>query len=350
MTDPPVTFLFPGGERALDGIEVDRDWTFFGSGLRAWIAQTYLRLRAAGHRVDIASRPPERGIVVYHPDYLDSEGSADLFGQAGTVTVGVRADRRPQDRADFEVLQNSCFADGLRQHFMTHWSQPGLVPRDPDRGSRLRTLAFKGHDLELHPDLRSERWQRFCERRGFRWVVDAASFQGPSVGYDTVQWNDYREVDLVIALRPRERALSMATPATKLYNAWTAGVPAALGPERAYRELRRSSLDYVEVDAIDGVVEAIDGLSTDGARYRAMVDNGLERSREFSCDRTVARWAELLFETVPRLAAHPRVRARRRVPAAGLVLARKIRERLIGARARWQLRLSPVGPALPTEE
>ncbi len=339
MGSLPVVFLFPEGEAGLAGIDVDRDWRFFGSGLRAWVAQTYLRLREAGHPVSVAPDAPSEGLVVYHPDYCGPGGRAGLRGLGRRITVAIRADRRPQDGADFEIVQNGCFADGRRIHFRPHWPQPGLIPRDDARGTRLESIAFKGHDLELHADLGGEKWLGFLAGAELDWIVDAAPYKGPSVDYSVVHWNDYREVDLVLALRPRDRALSMGTPATKLQNAWAAGVPALLGPELAYRELRRSELDYIEVAGAGDAIEAVRFLRDHPSTYRAMVENGRARFEELAIPRLVEGWAALLFETIPAAAATRRARLRRRVPGLALTSSRRVRERALGALARLRLRL-----------
>lgn len=125
-------------------------------------------------------------------------------------------------------------------------------------------------------------------------------------------WHDYRDCDVAIAFRPpprrkHERRGYTAKPATKLYNAWHAGVPAILGPEYAYRELRRTDLDYLEITNPGEARGAIRTLRENAVLYSAMVENGRERAREFTVDRILARWAEVLFDQIPERAAQRRV-------------------------------------------
>jgi hypothetical protein len=128
-------------------------------------------------------------------------------------------------------------------------------------------------------------------------------------------------------VRPPERKLRRSKPATKLVNAWQAGVPALLGPEQAFQELRRSELDYLEVASVAEAREAVLQLRRDPGLYRAMVENGLRRGEEFAPEALVPRWAGLLFETIPALAER-RSRLVRRLPlparAAGRWLARTV--------------------------
>jgi len=65
-----------------------------------------------------------------------------------------------------------------------------------------------------------------------------------------IDWPDFREADLILAVRPGDRRRATNKPASKLVNAWLAGVPALLGPEVAYRELRRSELEWFYQDPL----------------------------------------------------------------------------------------------------
>jgi hypothetical protein len=116
-------------------------------------------------------------------------------------------------------------------------------------------------------------------------------------------------------------------PASKLTNAWAAGVPAILSPELPYRELRRSSLDYLEARSGAEALEAIDRLVSDPALYSAMVANGLERAREFHSDCLTGRWAEALWQTVPGTTGTARQRLAARVRGYR-ALARRARRKL----------------------
>jgi hypothetical protein len=126
----------------------------------------------------------------------------------------------------------------------------------------------------------------------------------------------------VVALRPPDRRLHTGKPATKLINAWRAGAPAVLGPEVAYRELRRSELDYLEAASLAEARAAVERLAGDPQLYRAMVDNGHTRARELSFAATTGRWAELLFETLPPLAAP--LATRRRPPLPLRIAGRRL--------------------------
>lgn len=329
MSRPMRCTFFLAGEdlEALSRIDPDRDWRELQTGERAWILQTWLRLRRAGHPVELSAtvpEAPEDTLVVFH-----AKQAKDLLRPRSrlrdAVLVGVRADNREPLIADFEILQNGFFADGRRRFHMPHWPQSGLVPRDPARGERIERIAYKGFAANLHPDFRTAAWTGFLAQEGIEWVVDAVAFDGRN--RRELDWPDFRTVDLALAVRPAERKQRRSKPATKLFNAWLAGVPALLGPELAFQELRRSELDYLEVASVAEAREAVLRLRRDPGLYRALVENGLRRSAECSHEALVPHWAELLFETIPALAAE-RSRLARRLPlparAAGRWIARTV--------------------------
>jgi hypothetical protein len=108
---------------------------------RAWILQTYLHMRAEDYPVKIASALPAEGIVVFIPEAESLQARRRQYTRAHwpLTLVTVRADvtefRPPW--ADAEIVQNGRFADDHRSYFVPHWPQPGIIPRDPDRGTRI---------------------------------------------------------------------------------------------------------------------------------------------------------------------------------------------------------------------
>ncbi len=219
-------------------------------------------------------------------------------------------------------MQNGWFADGRRTFAVPFWPQPGLLARSAGRGHAVETVAFKGHVKTLNPALRSEEWIGALARRGITWQCDAVRFAGPGAVYDHVAWNDYTDVDVVVAVRPQWTGRYLTKPASKLINAWRAGVPAVLGPEQAYREPRHSALDYVEVRSLAETTDAVERLPENGELFAAMVANGHERAHVFTEDAIAARWVEVLFEEIPRATRRRSFSATRRLPRGSLARAR----------------------------
>ncbi|HXJ23268.1 MAG TPA: glycosyltransferase [Polyangia bacterium] len=251
-----------------------------------WIAQTYLRLRQAGLSVTISDsfRDDAINVVSYH----------DLAVRDFAVLpyiVAVQQDAARPEICDRNVVQNELNVHNANDHFIPHWSQPGLIPRDVERGSRIESIAFKGSQCNLYEPFRSPAF--LSELRG----------QGVELSYDVKEnatrsepqrWHDYSTSDVVLAVRDATEEDLKLKPASKLVNAWLAGCPALLGPEPAFRALRRGELDYIEVRSPEDVQAAVRKLRQDPSLYQAMVRNGRERGADFTPQRITAAWHRVL--------------------------------------------------------
>jgi len=112
-------------------------------------------------------------------------------------------------------------------------------------------------------------------------------------------WHDYSDVDVVLAVRDFDHSRQnrhLWKPATKLYNAWHARVPAVLGCESAFRAERKDKLDYFEVKTPDEAFNALKQLKEDPQLYRSVVKNGEARSQEKSRTRVKQIWQEILTQ------------------------------------------------------
>ena len=330
---PVVFFLADEPDiHAIGTLDPDRDLRHFRHGERSWVAQTFLRLRAAGFPVILTDIPPERGMVVFHAKHKHELARAAV-GRPELVFVAIRADNSSALLADFEVLQNGRFEDGRRRFTIPFWPQPGLISRDPGRGSRIETVGYIGLEENLHPDFRTDSWPRQLAALGIEWVCRRTRFRAmgdPAL----IDWEDYSRIDVVLTVRPTCRELEFAKPASKLVNAWRAGAPALVGAEYACREIRLSDDDYIEVRCQTDAIVALSRLKRDPGLYSRMVINGRRRAAEFTHEALVDRWAQLLFDTIPRRIADGELSWTRRLPIPLRVHARRLRRLLMGERAR----------------
>jgi hypothetical protein len=269
---------------ALDASDVDRHQRRFRSGHDVWIVQSFLllreRLRALGHDVALRAGFPAGALCIAHWDSLN----AFLSGAHRCRVIGVRADRPPLYGCDAVVVQNNVELDDRTHRFIPLWPQPGLLPRDPARGTRIETLAYFGR-VEFLPA-----WVRGDALR------DRLAVLGVALRLSEQAWNDYRDVDLVLSVRTESPLMLAFKPATKLYNAWLAGVPALLGDEPAFRALRESELDYAPIASPDDVVAAVLRLRNNPQAYGAMVARGAARGRSFTRASIGERWLALIAE------------------------------------------------------
>jgi hypothetical protein len=264
-----------------------------GRGKYTWTLQTFLNVREAGYPCRLVQQLPESGIVVSHRDFLP----VFLRPRANLYVVCIKADRNRHSWADFHILQNESdplrdSADGRhRSAALPFWPQPSLLPRDPQRGTRVENVAYLGRPLNLAEELRADSWPAELRTLGINWQVPERS-----------RWNDYRNLDVTVSVRNFDtRALAHdpvqnvdSKPASKLVNSWIAGVPAILARESAYERVRRSPLDFIAVDSMTELRAALQFLRNDPAQYRDMVENGRERAAEFSAPAVAQVWVKLL--------------------------------------------------------
>ena len=182
-------------------------------------------------------------------------------------------------------MQNGVAGETGERLAVPHWPQPGLIPRDPARGDRLETIAYFGSNQYEPQFVKAGAFQDALRQRGVRFVN---RFQG--------EWHDYRHVDAVLAVRDCPPVVLATKPASKLINAWKAGVPAMLGPEPAYRELRASPLDFLETASAEAVLDALDRLRQEPGLYRMMAEHGAKRAEAFDVDMLTQKWIALLEE------------------------------------------------------
>ena len=328
----PVYFYIPQEPdlSRLEDLSFEVDWREFVRGERAWILQTHLHLKRAGWPARLLRQPPRSGRVVFYAN--DANRLVwSVWGGAGLVPVGVRGDHRPINAGDFEVVQNAAQADNDSRFFVPLWSQPSLVARVAQRGTRVERVAFKGFHANLHPELQGAEWRDALSRRGIEWVADTVAYSRNDSGAGRLEWNDFSSVDVIVAIRPPTPVLHLEKPATKLYNAWRAGVPAILGPEIGFRELRQSELDFIEVATPAEALAALDRLRADPALYSAMVARGRQRAPEFADDAITARWIDLLWRVLPEISPG---RPLARLPVWARAMTRRGQRRLANLRRR----------------
>jgi hypothetical protein len=248
-----------------------------------WISSSYVIFRQHGYPVTWSRRP--------RPGAVNAVAVRD-FGRKARAprpfVLCLRADAHRMRLANFVLNQNGLEPPGPGHDWVPHWPQPALRPRDPARGDRIETLVFKGEEHNLDAALRSPGFRDALAAEGLAFDIGGRDATGG------VDWTDYRAADLVLAARNLTVADARSKPASKLVNAWRAGVPALLGPEPAYRELRRSDLDFIEVTGPEDVLAAVRRLRQQPGLYRAMVEHGLARGSDWGVEAVLARWVEVL--------------------------------------------------------
>lgn len=292
---PPLNFVHAGfplwpelSEPDLPTIAPDRLAELCQGNRNSWLLRTYYELRRQGVAATHATQLDRGAINFVAPrDFGRRQRRLDAF------IVIARGDAHLPMLANYVVEQNQQNGAQRARGSIPFWPQPGIIPRDPSRGSSIAKVGFKGRLINIDASVQSEAFQSELRKRGVELELDA--FEG-LVGKHN--WNDYRSTDLVMGLRNLTHYDAGKKPASKLVNAWFAEVPALLGPEPAYGELRRSELDYIEVKGPNDVLQALDALQASPDRYQAMIENGKERRRGFTEEALVKRWVELLRDHI----------------------------------------------------
>lgn len=255
-----------------------------GSSISAWVIQVYHWFKARGEAVSISGTTRPEAINIAH---IRSFGRKLRLSQAYVLVA--RADGHVPQLANFTLHQNNQFVPGPRTAGVPHWPQPGLTPRDRARGTKLTRLSYMGTAGNLADDFKSDAFRVALAEMGI--TLNLRFSQG---GRDCSDWSDYAQTDAVIAVRGRAAYLETLKPASKLVNAWSAGVPALLGAEPAFQELRESPLDYFETPTAEDALAALQKLKGDPDLYNAMIAHGAERAEAFTEDRVGMRWMALL--------------------------------------------------------
>ncbi len=301
----PIYFVQHSAAKWRDLVEADEVPTaeVYGPRLREgddnWTVQTYFELKRRGYNVAyVAHMVPDAICVAHYDDIWLKELPFRTF------IVASRPDRPAAPLAHIRIVQNKLAVHGPDDFFMPHWTHPGLLPRAVARGHRIEQITYAGVAYNLKSEYRDADFRRRLDELGMRLEIRETDF------------HDYRNVDVVLAVRPGTLYDINLKPASKLQNAWLAGCPAVLGPESGFQQYRQSDLDYIEVATPDEALAAFQRLKKEPGLFQQMVENGLRRGQDYTHEAIAQRWIDLLAGPVT--GAFERWRRKRRSPA-GLV-------------------------------
>ncbi len=291
MLRNPVHFVCPNDKLWLElqggefpAMSVERLTECSGGILNSWIVRTYYQLGRAGAPVTTSSRPRRDAINIVS---VSAFGRRDRLMDAFIVIP--RGDFHKPKLANFVIEQNRLENETDTSASIPHWPQPGIIKRDPSRGCRIEKISFKGRTHNLDEEFRSQAFIDALSKLDIKLELD--SFEGI---WSPHSWNDYYECDAVLAVRNIRGSTAKSKPASKLVNAWLANVVPLLGPEPAYQELRRSSLDYIEIYSAKDAIEALKYLKDNPTVFSKIIENGDQRSHEFTEEKITRIWIDAL--------------------------------------------------------
>lgn len=271
---PPVESLFARCQRA--------------NARDIWSAQTYICLKQRGLNVHLVPNYIPGKICVVPYDYLHIK-----YLPIHSYVVAIRYDIARPEVCEQRIVLNQSGVLDEKDHFVPHWPQPNLKPRNLSRGARVENMVHKGQPGALAEPFKTEEFLNTLKDMGIHFA--------PSVGHVESmyeEWRDYTEADVVLAIRNNTEYDLTLKPPLKLINSWFAGCPALLGPEPAYQALRESELDYIEIRSPEDAIAALQRLQDNPELYLAMVENGFRRAQAYTVDNTAALWRDILANSI----------------------------------------------------
>lgn len=282
----PDTHVWPelkgwDGSRLADQVLSDRSDDILDS----WVIRTFYQLRLAGETQMTISNTTRR-------DAINFVG-ARQFGRKErdplAFIVVPQGDAHHSELANFRIQQNGVRPERDDSATIWHWPQPGIIPRDAERGTRFDSLCYKGRILNLDEDFRSDAFLAAIRELGITFDVD-----GYNGERGEQNWNNYSQYDAVLAIRNLTVYDVSKKPASKLVNAWFAELPALLGPEPAYRELGTPGEDYIEVCNQGDILDALKVLRDNPERFASIVENGKRQRTRFTEEALTRMWLDTL--------------------------------------------------------
>ena len=261
---------------------IESSWMFF------------LMLKGEGLPVKICREYPKRGILLIHKAFTEKfVWNPDLF------VVSMQWDYKRDDRGQVHLVSNGyqmrAFASGWMDWvtftglrcFAPPPMHPLLTPRNFTRGDLFETVAFIGAEKNLEAEFRTTEFKARIAGLGMKFIL----VDNPE------DMTDYSGIDVVLAVRKLGQQV-LHKPAQKLINAWRAGVPALLGCEVGFRELKYSNLDYLEVNSADDVVVCLKRLRDDVEFRNVVIANGLLKAESYTIGEAQRMWAKLFREKI----------------------------------------------------
>lgn len=290
MLDPrrqmPWQPLFEGAEPPPASVYW-RQW----DGETAWIINTYIQLKRRGLDVRLSKQlVPGRVCVL---TYDDAARAGKTLLSWRSYILCCRMDRAKPAYCDEVIVQNRTSVDSAGVHFVPHWPQLSLRPRDERRGDRLENIVFHGEIENIAAEFRTADFGAALDALGVRFVVHP--LRNSRIGDAGRDWS---QTDAVLAVRGGSDYFRSIKPALKLVNAWQAGCVAFVGPEAGYRDERKGELDYFEVSNASEALAAMQRLTREPGLYRAMVENGRRRALDHTPDAIARVWRDTLEKVI----------------------------------------------------
>ncbi|MDZ8117754.1 hypothetical protein [Pontiella agarivorans] len=248
----------------------------------AWVWPLYCQLKMKGLPVSFSYELQADAVNFVHAQVARVILSPSELNKYFVVII--RADYRSFPFGRFEIVQNKHCAAGSRRIYMPHYPQPGLLPRMKDR-TRVENVCFSGQPNNFCID--KDRLGKDLEKLGCKLVFR-----------DCGEWQDMREVDVLLGIRSLSKRKYHSKPPTKLFNAWQSRIPFIGGYDSAYEQVGRPEIDFLRVSTYPELLDAVSQLKKNSELYNRIVESGLKRGEHFTAESTTYRWINFIEENV----------------------------------------------------
>jgi hypothetical protein len=297
----------------LDNWQPDEQPQRFPTGYGHHFLELYVRLCGRGLPVSIGSRPRGRPrLLVCSLEELASFKTGiqpDVARRLAAAAV-VKCPQVLVVRGDLplwievprfvriEILPNaSSIRDSSLQRWLPLLPQRGLIPRKPARMGQVSDVSMKVYEHNVPPFARDPAFVGALDRLGVNFSIDT-EIEGAT------RWHDFSDVDVIICARRFRSQLDdqphSRKPATKLINAWVAGVIPLVAPEASYLELIHPGHDALTVASTEEIVAALEALRSDPGLVKHLEEGVARRGREFAAGQVLSAWEELLWSDLGR--------------------------------------------------
>ena len=239
--------------------DIDTYWNEFVYSYPVWLVQTYYFLnKYSDLDITYASKPIINKINVVHVDYF-RYNIADykcfyciLLSDKEIVPFG--ATYIVQNRS--QIINNNFY-------WVPHWPQPNLKFEDENK---LERIGYAGMEFNFN-----------CKLIDF--------FRSNNFSFKFIkshEWNNYLDIDIIVAIRDFSSNLHDEKPPTKLLNAWKAKKLFISGSESAYRQLGIPNINYIEVNSIEELQYVLSDVKSNMSKYKEIINNGYIESLKYT--------------------------------------------------------------------
>ena len=262
-------------------IDLDRNAELIVGANLEWLLQAYLILKQRGNLNVICSNHFVPGCI----NIIHSDDLIKLRGTSKDFIVCIKGDFPWRKWAHYHIVQNQ---NELKANtsFLPLWVQPGLIKRNADRKGVTR-VAYAGQTWNGNLAGTEQTWTNLFKPHAIEFV-----------NLPTGACHDLRDIDVLIGIRSFDDKPYNSKPPSKLVNAWHAHIPFIGGNDSAFKQVGTPGKDYLLATSHQEVLNAVLQLRDDPNFYQTLVNNGIEKTIQFTREAIATKWEDILMGPV----------------------------------------------------